>query len=679
MNSYADKTQNGESHAIANDFSARRNENEKYSAQFHAPNIIQRYTIVQPDNIKAQQGATIETQDIERTPYGSTYVNKSDRVTQTGFNPPTQETTTAKESGAQNQQVSSLPSFKVSKSGFLAVAAEGQAKNLYANDMKVQESNQVLAANGSKIRLATQGAGITVPKTPLAPRHGKNKVRNLKKVHAAMPVNVGGGQIQNQVQQTLPDVQCNDFIQLVLGAATTTSRIAVLENEEDNIRGELKAPEPDEPISEVATIVSEARISPEDFVGEINDRDFTDGDKETGKRDYESLTHKERKSRAKKLGINEFANPEVGEGYVIRSMETTAKLDANQQGVVLPAPQVVPNNNKTKKQRRSLREKYLQAITDLDNANAIVDKSRLNVSHGVQTMMQTWGEHYAGVVAKDGSDTVTLENYNRSTEVSWEHERIFNNLFRDFAEFRNLVSMRVTSLSRTPSEAVIQQLVALAAQVPNLQQNYQNALQEATQSFQTGLAQANHTFNEQFYFDMYGPDEQSFHSKFKGAASNPVTLRVTEDVNAVRQGALDTITELHTTIGRWEVPLLAHPVTVPLTNTFAGFITAARLAEVTATNNLQNAVTRGEIGMVITAADLATNTLRNQMRATVIGAYQTITGNAPVPQIFGGNDIVARCTAFRNTYSWYNRADDPYNQSLALQNLATALTAAHLI
>ena len=34
-----------------------------------------------------------------------------------------------------------------------------------------------------------------------------------------------------------------------------------------------------------------------------------------------------------------------------------------------------------------------------------------------RAMMPRWNEHFAGVVAKDQGDTVTLENYNRAIEA----------------------------------------------------------------------------------------------------------------------------------------------------------------------------------------------------------------------------------------------------------------------
>lgn len=673
MNSYAERTQSNDGHAIAHTVAARQDGSKSGSAQFFAPGVIQLYSIVQPGNIKAKKGARIDTQDIERTNYGSTYVTKSNRVTTNGetFNPQTSETTTERESGNQIQQQSTLPSFKVSQNGFLAIPAEGQSKNLYADKNSVAQTNQVLATNGSEVRLQAQGAGISVPKNPANPQ--PTHVRPLKKVHAATPQKTNNGLVYNQVENALPHVACNNFIQLVLGAASVSARIAVLENEDGSEHETIKAPEPNEPIREIATIVSEESLSPSEFIEEIEDRTFTDDDKKTGMRDYERLTENKRQKRSRKLGINEFASPGIGEGYVIRSMLTNEKIDSDEQGVKLPQPKIIPVDNKTPKQRKNLRNNYLQALGDLDIANSIISKSRLDVPYVVQEMMQTWNEHYAGVVAKDGADTVSLENYNRAFEVEWEHERIFNNLFRDFAEFRNLVSAKVDSLSKTPKQDVIQQLVALAAQAPTLNILYQNALQEATQSFQTGLETRNHSFNEQFYFDMYGPGDQSFHSKFKGMSNNPVTLRITEDVDLFKGGVMETVQDLHNNIARWETIMNRHSLPDELQSEFEAIFTAGHLAETKAINNLQNATTRSQVGAVMATLNEESDTFRKDIRATMQGAYQAITGQVPNPAIHGADDILQNCKRFQDTYRWYQTIDAPFHYSLVLEDIAKIL------
>jgi hypothetical protein len=680
MNSYADKTDTGKSNAVANSFSEQQQERRsgKHAfAQFHAPGVLQRYTIVQPDHIKAQAGATVETQDIERTQYGSTYIRKSNVVNQTGFDPTTTETTTERVSGTQRPpQVSSLPSFKVSKNGFMAIPAEGQAKNFYGNEEKIQQANQVFIANDAPIRLETQGAGITVPKFPEHPTQGKT--RNLKKVHAASKVLDGENQeIGKQIEQALPEVECNAFIKLITGASGQATRVAVLENKLEEEHVELKSIEGGEPVNQIGTLIGEQSQLPSHVEDRLKNRPPDDNEQISGKKDYESLSPQKRSKRAKRLGVNEHVNPQVGEGMVIRSLETTAKLESDGRPII--GPHLLPKDEKnSKNKRRKLRDGYLESLNELDHANALLSKSRLGVSLGVQGMMNTWGQHYAGVVGRDGPDMVTLENYNRATEIEWEHERIFNNLFRDFFEFSALVTSKVDSLNKVPDKKLIQQLVTLAAQAPNLHHTYRAALQEAINSFQTGITLNQETYNGNFYFDMYGPGSQSFHSRFSGSTGNPVTLHIKESPERTQQEALDSIQLFQQVIAKWEGPVLSNPV-FPVQNTLLALVAQAHVAEQKAINDNATAQTRGEFSKVISDVSAASSTFTSSIRPTVASAYKIITSKNAEPQVYNPTEVRDRCNEVLSTYSWYDFGDYVYVNITDLRNLCEALIAKGII
>jgi hypothetical protein len=672
MNSYAEKTQSSDGHAIANRFSSQQNGNEKTSAQFHAPNVIQRYTIVQPDNLHAQSGATVETQDVRQTPYSSTYITKSNQATQTGFDPTTQETTTERVSGnVQPPQVSGLPAFKVSQNGIMALPEEGQAKNFYTTPKRVAETNKTLQDNGATVRLKSEGHGITVPKNPVHPNN--TKTNTLKKVHVATEVlNNVTQQMELQIQQVLPFVNCNDFVELVMGAAAIGSRVAVLKNRYD--QQEVPSVETQEPVKEIATHISSGKPSPTQVENRLRNQNLGETDKKTGIRNYENLGNKKRTERSEELGINELAKPKVGEGYVVKSMESNEQLNALRDGTnVIPNPNIVAPNTNSGLVQQGMRDDYLQALQDLDDAYAIVNKSKKDVPNNIQNMMKSWGVHYAGVVGADGPDTVTLENYNRSVEITWEHQRIFNNLFKDFDDFRDLVSDRVSSLQKAPADHVIEQLVTFALQAPLLQLNYQNALQEALDSFQTGLHQSQNNARANFFFDMYGPGLQSFHERYKGLSTNSVTLNIKETVQPVAQGATNNIALLHNSIASWEAPVLAHPMTGPAQAALLRVIRDARAVETQANIDFAAANTRSDYLKVITNADDAWNTLQNDMRQHVRGAFQVITGNAPVPAINTNADISPRCIAYRATYTkWYHFHDAAYRNSVQLEAMAQA-------
>jgi hypothetical protein len=86
-----------------------------------------------------------------------------------------------------------------------------------------------------------------------------------------------------------------------------------------------------------------------------------------------------------RYGLNQYAAPEVGEAFV------TCTLLASAAGAQMVQGSMPPTQ---------------------------FDHYRLAAGGGPQVLMsaRTWGAHWAGVVAKDGADVVTLENYARNTE-----------------------------------------------------------------------------------------------------------------------------------------------------------------------------------------------------------------------------------------------------------------------
>jgi hypothetical protein len=83
-------------------------------------------------------------------------------------------------------------------------------------------------------------------------------------------------------------------------------------------------------------------------------------------------------------GLNQFAAPEVGEGFVTSSLIAAAAGAGVAPGAMPP----------------TYRDHYHLAA----GVPQVVLRGR------------TWGSHWAGVVARDGADVVTLENYARTVE-----------------------------------------------------------------------------------------------------------------------------------------------------------------------------------------------------------------------------------------------------------------------
>lgn len=647
--------------------------NNKHLGKKYNPEIqvIQGYFVIQPGNIQAEKHASFQTQGIQKIRYGSTYTATKYQTTQHGVNPNTQVATTEINSQNQNVVNSQLPSFRVSTNGLLAVLNEGQPKNFYAPANAVVVANTKLSEAGARVRLKTEGHGVVVPDDP--GNIGNGQTRRLKKVHAAtvVPGNLLG-QVQTQIAQTLPAMDCNNFIRLVMGAAANGSRMGVLVHNGDiNSEKEIRAEEGREPIKDVAYHITKPRSpGPTRLKNKLEHQVLSEPMREAGEVDYEKLTIFQKNQRSRKVGINEYAVPDVGEGLVIRSMDTEELLNQQQNQI----PQIVPQGTNTKSKRKRLRKKYTSIIQQLNQANGVLNGIRRNIPARIQNLMKTWGEHYAGVVARDGSDYITLENYNRRVEIRWEHERIFNNLFEDFQDFRNLVSARVDSLQSTPSETDIQQLVNLAQnQSGLLSVQYQQALADATVSFQTGLALNNQTAYGSFFFQMYGPGNQSFHSAYKGLASNAMTMRIRETIGPVAQETATAINNLQTNIQNWGQAINQNNVQ-NLTPLLQGNIqTANMVLQQAQLDNIQ-AQTRGaykEIDHNVTNAVVA---LRTGIQDHLRQSYHTITGQVIPGGVFGVNGFHGQISNFLATYYWFQKFGARYNNSLAYQQLTYALS-----
>jgi hypothetical protein len=432
---------------------------------------------------------------------------------------------------------------------------------------------------------------------------------------------------------------------------------------------EVRADERYEPMAQIAWQMTRRKAPNANQVKKSLAKGVSEDHTRQGQIDYEQLDDETMTTRSAKLGINDFAVPEVGEGFVIRSMRTQAALDAADALEEAP-PQEAPAH--TAESRREMKEGYLVALAELDEAEATLEEGRSNVSARVQEMMRTWGEHYAGVVAKDGADVVTLENYNRRQEVEWEHERIFNNLFRDFEVFRTLVSNDVSSLEKAPDLGTIQRLVKQALARKGLEKKYRNALQEAQASFLQGLELNAGAGIGNFFFQMYGPGEQSFHSAYKGTASNPMTLRIKESEDAIRAQAVHWLGQLDTRVTTLNTGITAHPIPGARANAL-NRVQAARAAHTRLTQALPLANGRGALKNIEQAAIVEKNTVGMDVLPELSVEYVRITGTQLVQQPGSFGELRQLVDTYIGTYSFYQRMGTRYNSITALRALLIAI------
>jgi hypothetical protein len=181
------------------------------------------------------------------------------------------------------------------------------------------------------------------------------------------------------------------------------------------------------------------------------------------------------------LGANRSADPEIGEAFAIYARRTVPPVNLLQQlidGIWL------------------VRDKLLKTLPYLQ-----------------------WGEHWAGVVAKSGSDYVTLENYNRVTSDTAILEQAIESDDKD-----------LKGISGDPNYSGLGQYAQSTQQYEALNNEWR--LQRLARLGNKYIKYAV-KFQGQFpnppsrwYFAMYGPDTQSFHETWKDALPQGVTFRV---------------------------------------------------------------------------------------------------------------------------------------------------------
>lgn len=237
------------------------------------------------------------------------------------------------------------------------------------------------------------------------------------------------------------------------------------------------------------------------------------------------------------LGINEHTAPEVGESFSAFALPSPGTI--NEKGITGDGVDVTTlNDSETQK----LIKRFLALQTSSEKLGLLA-KSQYQKARG----LVQFGDHHAAVVAKDGPDTVTFENYNRGEESEVFLDDVWEGWFTGNEEFRKDVSSEVRDMLRSIREE---------EQNPK-HDNYNRKKEsfkkkkEALDQFQKGFIHITskvrakietNIFDEQndlWHFNMYGPanqtftDEkgnvssQSFHDVWSKSVPNSVTVRTT--------------------------------------------------------------------------------------------------------------------------------------------------------
>jgi hypothetical protein len=400
-----------------------------------------------------------------------------------------------------------VPNINVSEHSEIAIENTlAEPRNYFSTPAALALSNNTLNDVNSNVRLHHTGQTINVPTNP-DPAHYDATPKTLTKTQ--VDPGIGGA---GNLADFFGTNECNNFVKKIIGSTEHVAVIGTGIHER-----EVNAPSENEPFNPLADYVS---TTPQGLQtpGDLDTAMTTDA---PGVNEQDNYNVMNKAHVDPSLGINSNATANIGEGYVVKPLKQD--IDQERMNQENPANQFG--------QLAMLNDEYLQALTDLRNTNQLLDVKVQAISLKAKSLKHLWVYHYAGVVAKDGGDNITLENYNRGQEKRWNINDAFDDLYIAHQAFRDFVA---------------QQTPTLKAQDHILQRNLINQAQQrgilvngALQAF-LDLAQAKVNanigpINDMIHFKMYGSmPGQSFHEKWQPSTANQVTLRVRQSVEKTR-------------------------------------------------------------------------------------------------------------------------------------------------
>ena len=370
------------------------------------------------------------------------------------------------------------PSLYFSDDYTLAInkAKQREAKEFYATDAVIATANHALAAAGSAVQLV-KNDNVTLT----SPSPTQNQPLKMIKPSITLNALTTAGDTASFGTSV-----CIDVAMKVMGNLSgDKSTQAVFDPPGVGQHTENFTPD---------NTQSKAVFKLANFVaGNTGGQNPTTGDMHTAMTDpthvaaadaaYGKKTNsKERVARARVLAINQFARPEVGEGFATYSTR--------------------PRGGKKK----------------------------------------TWGYHYAGVIARSpgGTDWVTLENYNRTGDVKAAAEKIYKNLMK---QNKAIILAKITQLQQQMVAEDVNTRAMTDVRIKDLQK--QNSIYKALKETMVAIAEnqgrnraAGEAEYEQalatepktkWFFHMYGTGKgQSFHEQAVKSDyfSNALTMRV---------------------------------------------------------------------------------------------------------------------------------------------------------
>jgi Domain of unknown function (DUF4157) len=469
--------------------------------------LIQRYTIINPADYVLGVGSQFASQDVVTGGGTAKFVRNTREQTLGGIVDTQEEGSGA---GAWNKtadkvpSVGALPQLKYGTDGTDAVGIESttaESKVFYATPGVIAASNAKLKSLDADARLVDAGGSLDAPSDAAVLASPK---LNL---HMVKPGKTPDGQAPQVLEKFGQISECNSFIKYIIG--DLTDRVAVFGPGQGS---EAVVKEEKEPSQAIANFAVTQPGDGQALASHLTTTGTTSGTHDTAlPTPYKTMVGKNARDQA--LGINSGAKAGVGEGYVIT------------QGSPMPDSVTV----------RAWLDGFDKKLGGLALSTAENDMFK-----------HKWGYHYAGVVATVGDDAVSLENYNRGTQLSWALDDLYNERIQAVAGFRHHLEALANAGETIPSVPAlrIQWFTKLATDIAKLGDTA-NVDQIATQTALTQVASATKGMqigaSDLWHFKMYGSGGgQSFHEQWENSLDDPMTLRIrqSEDVSKNRYATI---------------------------------------------------------------------------------------------------------------------------------------------
>ena len=358
----------------------------------------------------------------------------------------------------------------VSDDGTMAAQKGVQAQEFFAQPGVVARSNEKLEAARTTVRLVAGESSVKI---------GDDRLAIVKPT------------IDGEVLESLLYTECVEVANTVMGSPIATTKFeAILQNADDEEQLPQRRDMELGDVPKVASYVLDGSRDTTDIAGGIDAQPTREMGKEYGKQSGRGNTD----DRAREMGINEYARPDVGEAFVAYSVRADNQDKTTRKG----------GTDYTRQKDRTGPSRMLRQLI-----GASVKKGDPRFVPG------SWDMHYGGVVAvsADGADRVTLEDYNRGPEIQEIQTQMRAELEQRYAGAIEALEAAGADIGTVPKL-----ITALLMRQQDL--DWGTARDAANRAVSGGGKST-------WYFRMYGTQRgQTFHDVGSAGTVNPLTMRL---------------------------------------------------------------------------------------------------------------------------------------------------------